>query len=729
MDAAWIAGRVGTLALALGVGVVVTGGVASATEGTGDTGPSSSESSSQSQDPGSGGSETGSETKESTDKPTTESEHDTEADTAEPDDTEAATNESEAEPSEQPTAETEAPEATTDAAAPEQSEVAATPEPTPTETAVEADTATETPSPQESEVPSMAAPTETSAAPKPTDVVTHTTSTRGPAEQTPEPKTQEPTPTASARTVETVADDSETPVQTTVESKPSTHAVALSVAGTGTTALTQPKSLLAGVVEAVGAIVNSVVTGVLGLFGITPTASGLVANNPLAAAVISLLGWGARRETVEDKTETSVASPEVATALAVTTAAVAAPTTIQVAWLTGATSINNTLARFGIYGTDLGIMWDNGVTGDNPATAIVEQHQILMAFGDTFTNAAMTTGWRSNVLLRTADNVLSDGIKVPDGIPDKVGIPIGAYSGSPMDPGKPNYARQIIGKYPYTWWTQVTVIPTGAISVAGAGANGATRQYVSFMSVNQWGWPGSWTTNYSAIAYSDDNGQNWTQVPQSSVRSGGWLNSTVPYVSGNERFQMVSFVKPPEDSADAAAGYVYAYGTPSGRSGTVHLSRVQSTQILDVSKYQYWTGSKWVTNSPSSAKPVLPGTTSSFLGIFKWTTYPSAGELSVQYNDYLKKYVMLYTDSSNNVQLRTSDAPNGTWSAPTTLATSAKYPGLYAPMIHPWSGTNQLKKSDGSAEDPQYLYWNMSLWGNYNVTLMRTDLSSLLTVV
>ncbi len=730
MNAASISARIGTLALALAVGVVVTGGVASATEGTGDTGPSSPGSSSQSsQDAGTKSSETNAGTNSETDsgtKESTKSEPDTEVAKDEPDDTAAATKEPEAEPeapapSEEPTVETEAPEPTTESSA-----VPTTPEPTPTETAVETEPAAETPSSQAPQATAESAPTKTSAAPAPADVVTPTTSTRATAAKTPEPKTKEPTPTASARTLEAVAEDTETPARTTAE--PSTKAVALSVADTAVTPVTQHKSLLAGVVEAVGAIVNSVVTGVLGLFGITPTASGLVANNPLAAAVISLLGWGARRETIDG--ETSVASSQVATALAVSTAAaVAAPTTIQVAWLTGSTSINNTMARFGIFGTDLGIMWDNGVTGDDPTTPIVEQHQVLIAFGDTFTNAAMTTGWRSNVLLRSADNVLSDGIKVPNGIVDPGNVPVGAYSGAPMSTTTPNYAREIIGKYPYTWWTQVTTIPTGAISIPGAGVNGATRQYIAYMSVNQWGWPGSWTTNYSAIAYSDDNGQNWRNVPQSSVRSGGWLNSTVPYVSGNEHFQMVSFVKPPEDSADAAAGYVYAYGTPSGRSGTVYLSRVQSTQILDVSKYQYWTGSTWVNNSPSSAKPVLPGTTSSFLGLFKWTTYPSAGELSVQYNDYLKKYVMLYTDSANNVQLRTSDAPNGTWSAPTTLVTSAKYPGLYAPMIHPWSGTSQLRKSDGSAEDPQYLYWNMSLWGNYNVTLMRTDLSSLLTVV
>ena len=237
-------------------------------------------------------------------------------------------------------------------------------------------------------------------------------------------------------------------------------------------------------------------------------------------------------------------------------------------------------------------MWDNGVAGDNPTTAIVEQRQILIAFGDTFNGANQTGTWRNNVLLRSADNVLSDGLYIPDGI---IHDP-GAYSGSPMT--YQNVAREIIGKYPYSKATQVTIIPTGAISVEGAGANGATRQYVAFMSIKSWDSPGKWTTNYSAISYSDDNGQNWTVVPASSVRAPASGRSTVAYQSGNENFQMVSFVKPPEGSADATAGYVYAYGTPAGRNGTVYVSRVNETQILDTTKYEYWDGKTWVKNKP-----------------------------------------------------------------------------------------------------------------------------------
>ena len=87
-------------------------------------------------------------------------------------------------------------------------------------------------------------------------------------------------------------------------------------------------------------------------------------------------------------------------------------------------------------------------------------------------------------------------------------------------------------------------------------------------------------------------------------------------------FQQTAFVKPPEGSPDAEAGWVYAYGTLSGRAGTVYLSRVQETQIADTTKYEYWDGKKWVVNKPSAAKPILPAKTTSFFGLFKTHDVP-----------------------------------------------------------------------------------------------------------
>jgi hypothetical protein len=474
----------------------------------------------------------------------------------------------------------------------------------------------------------------------------------------------------------------------------------------------------------VTAPVRNMLSNVLAAFGF----GSLATNTPFVPmpfpGALALLAFGARREFEQNVsslgTTTSTSSTPVATAAfaAAPTAAVTAPATTRIGWVTGPNGVNDTARRFGIAGTDVGTMWDNGITGDNPATTIVEQREVLMAFGDTFSGPGMTGAWRMNTLFRSPDVVLSDGLFVPNGV---VHDP-GAYSGSPMT--YPNFSREIIGNYHYGTSPEVTMIPTAGISVPGAGVNGATRQYVNFMAVKSWDSPGRWTTNYSAIAYSDDNGQNWTVVPASSVRAARWGSATVPYVAGNENFQQGAFVKPPPGSPDAAAGWVYSYGTPAGRGGTVYVSRVNQYQILDQTKYQYWNGSTWVANKPSAATPILPGTrTSGFFGWGATTTYPSVSEMSVQYNPYLKQYVMLYADQNNNVVMRTSSTPQGTWSAPKTLVTSAQYPGLYAPMIHPWSGTTQLKKADGTPEDPQYLYWNLSQWNEYNVALMRTDLS------
>jgi hypothetical protein len=79
---------------------------------------------------------------------------------------------------------------------------------------------------------------------------------------------------------------------------------------------------------------------------------------------------------------------------------------------------------------------------------------------------------------------------------------------------------------------------------------------------------------------------------------------------------------------------------------------------------------------------------------------------------------MLTTDPAGNVVMRKANQPQGPWSAPITLVSGTKMPGAYAPMIHPWSSTQNVPESDR-----QYLYWNVSTWNNYEVTTMRTDLS------
>ena len=90
---------------------------------------------------------------------------------------------------------------------------------------------------------------------------------------------------------------------------------------------------------------------------------------------------------------------------------------------------------------------------------------------------------------------------------------------------------------------------------------------MNFMSIREWLRDGDWSTNYSAIAMSLDNGQNWSVAP-GSVRPSSPDN--VPsgrFMPGNENFQMGAFMKGKDN-------YLYSFGTPSGRGGAAFLSRV-----------------------------------------------------------------------------------------------------------------------------------------------------------
>jgi hypothetical protein len=386
------------------------------------------------------------------------------------------------------------------------------------------------------------------------------------------------------------------------------------------------------------------------------------------------------------------------------------PSTSFVNWVTGNYPVNNTLSRFGISGTDVGIMWDNGIW-DDPTTA-AHENEVLIAFGDTFGNRlAPGEEWRNNVLFRSWDRNLADGISVADG--HYVGTGPGStdiWAGSPLDRTQwlqfqRTFAKQVVPNP--NLGPAVTIIPTAGISVPRAGAPFGVMQVINFMAVQQWGSPGQWTS-YSALATSLDNGESWQVAPQ-TVRYNQWG-------TGNQNFQQAALVRPGD-------GFVYTYGTPNGRQGSAFVARVAEKDVLDLTKYEYysagqpgWFGSTpagWYKNNPAAATAIMPPPAAAGAcgAVGAGNT---VSELSVQYNQYLKKYVALYTDQNNSVVMRTADQPQGTWSAAKVLLTQQSG-GIYAPMMHPWSPSTLNTGTD--------LYWNLSLWNEYNVMLMKTDLT------
>lgn len=214
--------------------------------------------------------------------------------------------------------------------------------------------------------------------------------------------------------------------------------------------------------------------------------------------------------------------------------------TTTVELLTGRTSPNNTVDRFGITGTDLGILWTNGGAGG--------KNQVHMALGDTMGDCDGDAQWRSNILFRSSDTTLSNGMRIDD---------------APME--APGLAASILPRSGLPGET--TVIPTAGVAVG-------QTQYLRYMSVETWGDPGEWTTNYSALARSTDNGTTWT--PVSGTARTGTGNLALPgnlgaAHSAHAAAQMSAFLQD--------RGYVYEYLTPSGRNGSAILARVPAAGI------------------------------------------------------------------------------------------------------------------------------------------------------
>ncbi|MGH3897259.1 MAG: DUF4185 domain-containing protein [Pseudonocardiaceae bacterium] len=323
----------------------------------------------------------------------------------------------------------------------------------------------------------------------------------------------------------------------------------------------------------------------------------------------------------------------------------------RVAGLTGAGSVNDTEARYQVRGTDLGIMWTD------------ERGQILVAFGDTFGAGWAGPGsgfgdpaaidWRSNTLARSNDRNPADGMTFHDFVTDRAG-----------------HAKELLPSLKRDN-VEISKLPTGGVNIGG-------RNYLAYMSVRHFGPPGQWITNYGGIAYSDDGGQTWVDAPL--VRR--------PNAPGlDDKFQMIALAR--------RDGFVYAFGTPNGRFGAAHVARVAEQRLLDLSAYEYWTGSAWQQGGSALAAPIVPG---------------PVGELSVRYDQILKSWQMMYLDEARGaIVVRLAPQPTGPWGAPVPVATSGQYPTLYGGFLHP----------DSQGSD---IYFTMTQYDRYNVSMMHATL-------
>jgi len=361
--------------------------------------------------------------------------------------------------------------------------------------------------------------------------------------------------------------------------------------------------------------------------------------------------------------------------LAPAAAAAAEPTvdpsaTRPVIKVSGPGPLNFSDLRFNLYAADLGSTFEY-------------QHRLYMVFGDSFgrprsadlerfaqerrSDPTRYTDWRSNTMASLAD------------VDPAIG-PL--FAGMITDPANPLEARELLPSAKQTCtgteaFCEQTVIPTNGFAVGD-------RMFLHYMSVKRFGYPRpqDYDLNLSGIAFSDDGGHTWTKDGSTT-----W--------AGDSNFGQVA--------ATRTGGDVYLFGIPGGRTGDVKLARVREDRVLNRPSYRYWDGRGW-THREGSAAVVASG---------------PAGELSVQWNSYFGKWLMMYlrvdppaaTSSTGSIVLRTADCLTGPWGAPQTVVTSSQYPSLYAPFIPPrWN-------------DGPDVYFTMSIFLTYNVWWMHTALT------
>lgn len=284
---------------------------------------------------------------------------------------------------------------------------------------------------------------------------------------------------------------------------------------------------------------------------------------------------------------------------------------------------------------------------------------LYMVFGDTFGHgfvappgAGAAPDWRSNVMAVITDRDPTDGLTFDRMITDDYGR-----------------AKQLLA--PDRYLGVVTDIPTNGIA-----ANG--RLYLHYMAVNDWNAPQGWALHHAGLAVSGDRGQSWTKLLWR------W--------PGDTKFGQVAFAREGET--------IYLMGIPGGRKGGVSVARVPEKSINSPTAYRYYAGvvdgeEVW-SETEEDAILVVPG---------------PVGELSVMWNDFLKRWTMMYLHNANIV-IREAPTLMGPWSSPITVVYAFLYPGLYAPYMHPWYVEN----------GGETIYFTMSEWNPYGVSLMKVKL-------
>ena len=334
--------------------------------------------------------------------------------------------------------------------------------------------------------------------------------------------------------------------------------------------------------------------------------------------------------------------------------------------------------KWDVYGTDLGI----------PCFSKKEK-MLYLFFGDTFsTPLPSDVNWRGTVIGKVKNLDFSQGVNFECFVSDENG-----------------HAKNVIKhhKCKNEENYEVTKICQGAVEVNGT-------LYAFYESIRSWGEPGYWNVNYSGAIKSLDGGQTWQRVHDLTwvgkidnyenvinelINEDVEMNQTNNHVDIHaHHIEAFSQIYPFEHGV-----YIYIFGRRGGRQYGVSLARVKKESIESFKEYEYWVQKRWV-KGYEGIKALNEHEIESYI-----VPLP-VSNITIAYNQFLKKYIALYYKPSIGVVLRSAKEIYGPYEDEILLI---KQDDEHLPMT-PYGLYGGFTHELMSKDNGQTIYFIVSQW-------------------
>ncbi|MEW6532313.1 MAG: DUF4185 domain-containing protein [Thermodesulfobacteriota bacterium] len=262
-------------------------------------------------------------------------------------------------------------------------------------------------------------------------------------------------------------------------------------------------------------------------------------------------------------------------------------------------------------------------------------------------------------------------------------------------------------------------ISQGGFEVPMEGVSVGDRMYVYHTTDHR---PAA-TMGRSVVARSDDDGHTFQYLYDLSVLH--FINVSIVKVDA------VQWKGLPSSQGEG----LVMFGSGTFRKSDVRLAFQPTSQIERPESIRYFSG------LDSKGKPRWSSREADASALF---TQPCVGELSVAYNRFIRKWIMLYNCGPEPlwINMRTADKPWGPWSEPQTVFHPARDAAFCRFTHGGWGsekcdllhdpgrenvkgvvyGPYQFEDFSTGDEDKTTIYFTLSTWNPYTVVLMKLSL-------